>query len=195
MANADLVWVQGSNMAEAHPVGFQWVAEAKQRGAKLIPIVPRCSRTSALADKRVHTRAGSDIVLLGGLILHMIENDLWFEDYVVQYTNAAHLIDEGFAGPEDLDGLFSGFDEETGGYDKTTWQYQQDPYEADGIAKDSTLQHPRCVLQVLQRHHARYTLYLHDDIPIITQLQLDNIAYYQFDTTCRECTPYIYLVC
>ena len=157
MANADLVWVQGSNMAEAHPVGFQWVAEAKQRGAKLIHIDPRFTRTSALADKHVHIRAGSDIVLLGGLIHHMIENDLWFEDYVVHYTNAAHLIDEEFAGPEDLDGLFSGFDEETGGYDKTTWQYQQDPYEADGIAKDSTLQHPRCVFQVLKRHYSRYT--------------------------------------
>lgn len=91
MANADLVWVQGSNMAEAHPVGFQWVAEAKQRGAKLIHVDPRFTRTSALADKHVHIRAGSDIVLLGGLIHHMIENDLWFEDYVVHYTNAAHL--------------------------------------------------------------------------------------------------------
>src|SRR5699024_7216386 len=99
MGNADLVWVQGSNMAEAHPVGFQWVAEAKQRGAKLIHVDPRFTRTSALADKHVHIRAGSDIVLLGGLIHHMIENDLWFEDYVVHYTNAAHLIDEGFAGP------------------------------------------------------------------------------------------------
>src|SRR5699024_5748787 len=150
MANADLVWVQGSNMAEAHPVGFQWVAEAKQRGANLIHDEPRFTRTSALSVKHVHIRAGSVVVLLGCLIHHMLENDLWFEDYVVHYTNAAHLIDEGFAGPEDLDGLFSGFDEETGGYDKTTWQYQQDPYEADGIAKDSTLQHPRCVFQVLK---------------------------------------------
>src|SRR5690625_7355185 len=91
MANADLVWIQGSNMAEAHPVGFQWVAEAKQRGAKLIHVDPRFTRTSALADKHVHIRAGSDIVLLGGLIRYMIEHNLIFEDYVVHYTNAAHL--------------------------------------------------------------------------------------------------------
>src|SRR5690625_4841194 len=188
MANADLVWVQGSNMAEAHPVGFQWVAEAKQRGAKLIHIDPRFTRTSALADKHVHIRAGSDIVLLGGLIHHMIENDLWFEDYVVHYTNAAHLIDEGFAGPEDLDGLFSGFDEETGGCDKTTWQYQQDPYEADGIAKDSTLQHPRCVFQVLKRHYSRYTPEMVEHMTGVSQKDFYYLANLLAENSGRERT-------
>ena len=37
-------------MAEAHPVGFQWVVEAKARGARVIHIDPRFTRTSALAD-------------------------------------------------------------------------------------------------------------------------------------------------
>src|SRR5699024_1519054 len=157
MANADLVWVQGSNMAEAHPVGFQWVAEAKARGAKLVHVDPRFTRTSALADKHVHIRAGTDIALLGGLIRYMIENDLWFKEYVTHYTNAAHLVDEGFQDTEDLEGLFSGFDKNTGGYDKSTWQYEKDPYEADGIAKDMTLQHPRSVFQILRRHYSRYT--------------------------------------
>src|SRR5699024_703445 len=83
---------------------------------------------------------------------------------------------EGFAGPEDLDGLFSGFDEETGGYDKTTWQYQQDPYEADGIAKDSTLQHPRCVFQVLTRHYSRYTAEMVENMTGEAQKAVYNIA-------------------
>ena len=157
MANADLVWIQGSNMAEAHPVGFQWVAEAKARGAKLVHVDPRFTRTSALADKHVHIRAGTDIALLGGLIRYMIENDLWFKEYVTHYTNAAHLVDDGFQDTEDLEGLFSGFDKDTGGYDKSTWQYEKDPYEADGIAKDMTLQHPRSVFQILRRHYSRYT--------------------------------------
>ncbi|OAV61279.1 formate dehydrogenase [Enteractinococcus helveticum] len=164
MANADLVWIQGSNMAEAHPVGFQWVAEAKARGAKLVHVDPRFTRTSAMADKHVHIRAGTDIALLGGLIRYMIENDLWFKEYVTHYSNAAHLVDEGFKDTEDLEGLFSGFDKDTGGYDKSTWQYEKDPYEADGIAKDMTLQHPRSVFQILRRHYSRYTPEMVSDI-------------------------------
>lgn len=156
-------------MAEAHPVGFQWVAEAKQRGAKLIHVDPRFTRTSALADKHVHIRAGSDIVLLGGLIRYMIEHNLIFEDYVVHYTNAAHLVNEGFAGPEDLDGLFSGFDQDSGDYDRATWQYEHDPYEADGIAKDKTLQHPRSVFQILKQHYARYTPEMVEDMTGVAQ--------------------------
>src|SRR5699024_6121890 len=104
MANADLILIQGSNMAECHPVGFQWVTEAKQRGAKVIHVDPRFTRTSAVADKHITIRAGADIVLLGALINHMIENDLWFKEYVTHYTNAAHIISEGYSGPEDLDG-------------------------------------------------------------------------------------------
>lgn len=124
LQNADCILIEGSNMAEAHPVGFQWVMEAKRRGAKIIHVDPRFTRTSALADLHVPIRAGSDIAFLGGLVNHVLSNDLDFREYVVAYTNAANLIDAGFADTEDLDGLFSGFDPETGTYDPTTWHYQ-----------------------------------------------------------------------
>ena len=123
MANADCIVLQGGNMAEAHPVGFQWVAEARARGAKVIHVDPRFTRTSANADKHIAIRAGSDVVLLGALINYVIANELWFHDFVVPYTNAATLVSEDFRDTEDLEGLFSGFDPDTGKYDKTTWSY------------------------------------------------------------------------
>ena len=95
-------------MAEAHPVGFQWVMEAKARGAKVIHVDPRFTRTSALADTYVPLRAGTDIVLLGGVINHVLQNELDFRDYVVAYTNAATILSDDYADTEDLDGLFSG---------------------------------------------------------------------------------------
>jgi formate dehydrogenase major subunit len=181
-------------MAEAHPVGFQWVVEAKKRGATVIHVDPRFTRTSALADIHVPIRAGSDIAFLGGLVNHVLSNDLYFREYVVAYTNAATIVDESFQDTEDLDGMFSGFDEETGHYDPTSWRYQprdgeggdehesgdesgegggrsKDSHEAarseshgSGGApvnwkgfKDETLEHPRCVMQILKRHFARYT--------------------------------------
>jgi formate dehydrogenase major subunit len=135
MANADCIVIQGSNMAECHPVGFQWVAEAKARGARVIHIDPRFTRTSAVADKHIPIRAGSDVVLLGALINYVLANDLWFSEYVIPYTNAATIINEGFLDTEDLGGLFSGFDPDTGQYDPTTWAYAQHedaPETADG---------------------------------------------------------------
>ena len=123
MANADCIIIQGSNMAECHPVGFQWVEEAKARGARVIHVDPRFTRTSAVSDKHIPIRAGSDVVLLGALINYVLTNDLWFKEYVVAYTNAATLINENFRDTEDLGGLFSGFDPETGHYDPSTWAY------------------------------------------------------------------------
>jgi formate dehydrogenase major subunit len=123
MANADCIVLQGGNMAEAHPVGFQWVMEAKARGARIIHVDPRFTRTGAVADKHIPIRVGSDVVLLGGLINYVLTHDLWFKEYVVAYTNAATLINEEFRDTEDLDGLFSGFDPETGQYDQTSWAY------------------------------------------------------------------------
>ncbi len=151
MANADCIVIEGSNMAECHPVGFQWVSEAKARGAKVIHVDPRFTRTSAIADKHLPIRAGSDVVFLGALINYVLSNDLWFKDYVVAYTNAAMLISEDYQDAEDADGLFSGFDPATGKYDRTTWAY-----DADG-SRDETLQDPRTVFQILKRHYARYT--------------------------------------
>src|SRR3978361_62695 len=100
----------GSNMAEAHPVAFQWVMEAKKSGARVVHVDPRFTRTSALADSYVRIRAGTDIAFLGGVVNHVLSNDLHFREYVAAYTNAAFLVNEGFADTEDLDGLFSGYD-------------------------------------------------------------------------------------
>jgi formate dehydrogenase major subunit len=111
-------------MAEAHPVGFQWVVEAKRRGAKVIHVDPRFSRTSALADLHVPIRAGSDIAFLGGLVNWVLTNNREFREYVVAYTNAAVILDERYVDAEDGDGLFSGWDPEAGRYDPSSWQYQ-----------------------------------------------------------------------
>ena len=144
----------GSNMAEAHPVGFQWVIEAKARGARIFHIDPRFTRTSALAHQHVTLRAGSDIAFLGGVINYILSHDLDFREYVLAYTNASYLIGEQYADTEDLDGLFSGYDPHTARYDPSSWAYES---AGDQIGADPTLQHPRCVFQILKRHFARYT--------------------------------------
>src|SRR4051795_2547051 len=119
LQNADCVVIQGSNMAEAHPVGFQWVVEAKRRGATVIHVDPRFTRTSAIAHHHVPLRAGSDIAFLGGLVNHVLSNDLWFEEYVRAYTNASAIVGEDFHDTEALGGLFSGFDPEKRHYDES----------------------------------------------------------------------------
>ena len=111
-------------MAECHPVGFQWVMEAKARGATVIHVDPRFTRTSAVADLHVPLRAGSDIVFLGGIINYVLASEKYFRDYVVNYTNAATLVTEDFADTEDLDGVFSGLDREHRTYDFEAWRYQ-----------------------------------------------------------------------
>src|SRR5438105_15846525 len=108
MADADLIVVMGSNMAECHPVAFRWVAQAKLKGAKLVHVDPRFTRTSAMADIHAPIRAGSDLAFLGGLVRYMIENEKVFRDYVVPYTNAATIVADDFRDTEDLDGVFSG---------------------------------------------------------------------------------------
>src|SRR5437016_584802 len=123
-------------MAEAHPVGFQWVVEAKRRGATVIHVDPRYTRTSALADVHVPIRAGSDIAFLGGIVHYILEHGREFRDYVVRYTNAATIINEHFRDTEDLDGFFSGWDAEKGEYDVTTWLYAgEELHAAAGIRK------------------------------------------------------------
>ena len=135
-------------MAECHPVGFQWVMEAKRRGAKIIHVDPRFTRTSAVADIHVPLRAGTDIAFLGGIINYLISNDLYFRDYVVNYTNAGSIVDGGFEDTEDLDGLFSGWDAESGSYDTASWRF---------VGRDDTLSDERCVFRILERHFSRYT--------------------------------------
>ena len=110
-------------MAEAHPVGFRWVMKAKERGARVIHVDPRYGRTSQMADLYVPIRAGTDVAFLGGIIRHVIETESYFKEYVVNYTNACAIVDESFRDTEDLDGVFSGYDPETGTYDPTSWMY------------------------------------------------------------------------
>ena len=109
LANSDCILFMGSNMAEAHPVGFRWPMKAKEKGATLIHVDPRFTRTSALCDVFVGIRAGSDVAFLGGLINYVLSNDRWFKEYVLNYTNASTIIQEGFQDTEDLAGLFSGY--------------------------------------------------------------------------------------
>ncbi|MEN3300630.1 MAG: formate dehydrogenase major subunit [Pseudonocardia sp.] len=123
-------------MAECHPVGFQWVMEAKARGATVIHVDPRFTRTSALADLHVPLRAGTDIAFLGGIINHVLENGKYFHDYVVAYTNASTLVGEEFRDTEDLDGVFSGFDPEERRYDFETWQYDGGQVQAASGERD-----------------------------------------------------------
>ncbi|MBV8256226.1 MAG: molybdopterin-dependent oxidoreductase, partial [Actinobacteria bacterium] len=188
LQNSDCIVIMGSNMAENHPVGFQWVLEARERGAKVIHVDPRFTRTSAMCTKHVGIRAGSDIAFLGGIANHILQNDLHFKEYVESYTNAPVIIGEEFADTEDLDGLFSGWGPEEGKYDVRTWMYEgvevhgaagqgeegvqqsttrgeQSGHGGGGSglkhgeppAEDPTLQHPRCVFQIVKRHYARYT--------------------------------------
>jgi formate dehydrogenase major subunit len=180
LMNADVILIMGSNMAENHPVGFQWVMEAKERGTKVIHVDPRFSRTSAVADIWAPLRSGSDVVFLGGLVNYVLEHDKEFREYVVNYTNAPIIITEDFKDTEDLDGLFSGWNPERRMYDPQTWGYArccpapdgEEHFAHGGHAKESgrmtvpdltscerddTLQHPQCVYQILKRHFVRYT--------------------------------------
>ncbi|EXU65102.1 formate dehydrogenase [Streptomyces sp. PRh5] len=136
LQNADCIVIEGSNFAEAHPVGFQWVMEAKARGAKVIHVDPRFSRTSALADLYVPIRAGTDIAFLGGIINHVLTGGHDFRDYVLEYTNAASIVGEEFEDTEDLAGIFSGLDPETGHYDIATWAYEGAEVQAPQGAPD-----------------------------------------------------------
>jgi formate dehydrogenase major subunit len=184
--NTDMMLIMGGNPAENHPCGFKWAMEAKRnRNAKIISVDPRFTRTSSTADLFLQIRAGTDIAFLGGLIRYAIENNRIAKEYLVNYTNAAFIVKEGFKLPED--GLYSGFDSASGTYDKTTWNYEGGgdvggkadaggtsghapepaPGKAGGpaappslppdVAYDLTLQHPRCVFQLLKKQYSRYT--------------------------------------
>ena len=151
--HSDCILIQGSNAAENHPISFKWVMRAKERGAKLIHVDPRFTRTSSKADFYAPLRSGTDIAFLGGMIKYIIDNNRIFHDYVVNYTNAPFLVDGKFGFK---DGLFTGYDADKRGYDKATWTYQKD---ANGIIlRDETLKNPRCVYQLLKAHYARYDL-------------------------------------
>ena len=179
LANADCIVVMGSNMAENHPIAFRFALQAKAKGATLIHVDPRFTRTSALVDVYAPVRAGSDIAFLGGIIRHILENDLWFKEYALAYTNLATIIDERYQGPDELDGKFSGWSEEKRSYELDSWQYegmvvpsslsehyvnttenfsaQVQRLEDHPPEQDKTLQDPHCVYQIMRRHYAPYT--------------------------------------
>jgi formate dehydrogenase major subunit len=192
LQRTDCMVVMGSNFAENHPVGFRFVLKAQQQGAKLIHIDPRFTRTSALADLYAPIRAGSDIVFLGALINYVLQNEKYFKEYVLSYTNAATLIKPEFQGHNvDEDGFFTGWNAQRRSYETSSWQYQQEPTggqqgqpanQADTVSltsgfaqrsgqliggallTDPTLQDPNCVFQILKRHYARYTPELVEEV-------------------------------
>ena len=151
--NADLILINGANPAEAHPVGFQWFMRAKlERGAKMIHADPRFTRTSAVADMYLRIRTGSDVAYFGGLINHVLQNSLYHEAYVRDYTNASFIVKTGFGFK---DGLFSGYSSDKRAYDISSWSYEAG---GDGFAKrDKTLQDERSVFQLMKAHYSRYT--------------------------------------
>ncbi|HWP77745.1 MAG TPA: molybdopterin-dependent oxidoreductase, partial [Methylomirabilota bacterium] len=161
--NSDVIMAT-SNFAENHPVGFQWVMKAKERGAKFIHVDPRFTRTSAVADVHVPLRSGTNIAFFGGLISYAIQNNLYFKDYVVPYTNASFLIDPAFKTATDGGGLFTGLESTGKGgvdphlaetYKRDSWKYQLD---GEGNPKrDLTLRDPSSVFQLMKRHYSRYT--------------------------------------
>jgi formate dehydrogenase major subunit len=208
----------GSNMAEQHPVGFQWVVEAKERGARFIHVDPRFTRTSAMADRHVPIRAGTDIVFLGGIVNYIFEHDAWFEEYVQHYTNGPVIIREDYVDAEDAAGMFSGWDADSGAYEIESWGYDETSHEAAAGKKeqqgdvsgeqahgahgmklehgnppniDNSMTDPRCVLQILKRHFARYTPEMVSEICGCSQEDLLTVARALCENSGRERTSAI----
>src|SRR4051794_24874479 len=208
----------GSNMAEQHPVGFQWVIEAKERGAKMIHVDPRFTRTSAMADLHAAIRPGTDIAFLGGLINHVLQTGSEFRDYVRAYTNARVILKEDFRDTEDVDGLFSGWQPDDRLYSIESWGYEgtsgeatagktiqtadvsgEQAHGAHGMnlprghppEQDWELEHPRCVFQVLKRHFARYTPEMVERVCGVPRAKFLKVAEWLCESSGRERTSAI----
>ncbi len=167
LKNADVILIMGSNAAEHHPIAFKWILRAKEKGATIIHVDPRYTRTSARCDFHVPLRSGTDIAFLGGMINYIIENKKYFKDYVLNYTNASFIVGEDYYFK---DGLFSGYDAKKRKYDKATWVLEKD---GSGIPKrDMSLTHPRSVFQMMKKHYSRYTL---DKVSSITGVSKENL--------------------
>ena len=152
LVNSDVIMIMGSNCAENHPLAIRWLQRAKEHGAIVLSVDPRYTRTSAFADYYAKLRSGTDIAFVGGMINYALERNLINPEYVLEYTNASFIVDSSFAF---TDGLFSGYDAAKRKYDKATWIYELDGNKIP--KRDRTLQHPRCVLQLLKKHYSRYT--------------------------------------
>ncbi len=180
--NADLILINGGNPAEAHPVGFRWFMRAKlERGAKIIHVDPRFTRTSAVADLHLRIRTGTDAAFFGGLINYVLQNKLFHDEYVRKYTNAAFVVKSDY---RFKDGLFNGYDAEKHAYDPTMWAYETtgaaptsgtapagvgkpSAKPASGLTAASSqpsgpfakldINHPRSVLNLMRKYYSRYT--------------------------------------
>jgi formate dehydrogenase major subunit len=152
LKNSDCILIMGSNAAENHPISMKWVQRAKDNGAVLISVDPRFTRTSARADIYAPLRSGTDIAFLGGMIKYIIDNNKYFPEYVLNYTNAAVIVGDNYGFS---DGLFSGYNPKARSYDKSTWALKKD--DKGKLVRDETLQDLRCVLQLLKQHYSRYT--------------------------------------
>ncbi len=141
----------GSNAAENHPISFKYVNEAMEKGAKLISVDPRFTRTSARADIYAPLRSGTDIAFLGGMIKYILDNKLYNEEYVAAYTNGPFLVNKDFKFTK---GVFSGYDAKNRKYDKSTWSFQMDKNDVPKM--DRSLKNRRCVFQLLKSHFSRY---------------------------------------
>lgn len=161
--NADVILVMGANPAENHPVSMKWIRKAMDKGGKLIVVDPRFTRTAAKADLYAPMRAGTDIAFLGGMIKYILDKNLYFREYVINYTNAPFLVNAEFGGVADFDGVFSGYADDKRNYDKKSWSFQMDD---KGVPKkDLTMKDPSSVFQLLRKHYSRYTL---DKVSAIT---------------------------
>src|SRR3984893_12101120 len=193
MKNTDMMLIMGGNPAENHPCGFKWAVEAKRkRNAKMIVVDPRFTRTAAVADLFCQIRAGADIAFLGGVIRYALENDRIAKEYLVNYTNAGFIVEKDFKLP-DVDGLFSGFDEQKRTYNQASWNYQGSggksvppaakpgqpsalPPLPEKVDFDPTLQNPNCVFQLLNKHYSRYTPEMVARITGVPQEQFLKVA-------------------
>jgi len=170
LKNSDVILAMGGNPASNHPISMKWIMRAKERGAKLICVDPRFTQTAAKADLYAPIRSGSDIAFLGGMIKYIMDNDLYFREYVINYTDAPFLVHADFRMPGELDGVFSGYNEQDRKYDRKTWTFQLDE---KGVPKrDLTLQDPHCVFQLLKMHYSRYTI---DKVSQITGTPEDKL--------------------
>ena len=171
LQNCKTILVEGSNVAENHPMAFKWIRKAQENGAKIIHVDPRYTRTSSAADIYARIRPGTDAALQNAMIHHIIVNRLYDEDYVVTHTNALYLSDAAF---DFKDGVFSGYDEEHHKYDTKSWGYQLDAKGKPRVAK--SLDDPHCVFSRLKTHVSRYTLETGEQITGIPAAQIQEIA-------------------
>ncbi len=172
LKNSDCILIMGSNAAENHPISFKWVTKAQEKGATVIHVDPRFTRTSAKADMYAPIRSGADIAVLGGMIKYILDNDLIFKEYVLEYTNASFIVGDKYAFDN---GIFSGYNRETRSYDLSQWAFAMD--ENGNPKKDPTLQDPRCVYQMLRKHYERYTL---DNVEAISGMtRADIVKFYE----------------